>query len=177
MVGHETWPSSEWTGAPSCEPADNGYGRRMDDEPCNAASKAGEDIAALAFDYANPDELLSEVLSRVAEDFVQQDRRKLVGSTSEIGKAEYAQVAAFFLREASLESRDQKVLAVRGDHLMLARIVDRFGDGSMREFLAIAYFVGDPLQERLAVMFDPDDLDLAMTELDRLHAEIEAGNL
>jgi hypothetical protein len=99
----------------------------------------------------------------------------LVGSTSEIGKAEYAQLAAFFLHEASLESRDQKVLAVRGDHLMLARFVDRYPDGSMREFLAISYFAGDPLQERLGVMFDPDDLDLATTELDRLYAEIEAG--
>ncbi len=145
----------------------------MVDEPCNAATKAAEEMVALGLKNRNP----AEALTMVAEDFVQQDHRKLVGSNSEIGKAEYAQVADFFLGEAALESREQEVLAVRGDHLMLARIVDRYGDGSVREFLGVSYFAGDPLQERLAVMFDPDDLDAATAELDRLHAEIEAGNI
>jgi hypothetical protein len=143
----------------------------MVDEPRNAASEAAEVMTELAFEHG-----LDEFLAMVAEDFVQQDRRKLIGSTTDIGKAEYAQVAAFFLHEAALESRHLEMLAVRGDHLVLTRIVDRYGDGSTREFLGIEYFAGDPLQSRLAVMFDPDDLDAALTELDRLHAELNEGD-
>ena len=143
----------------------------MVDEPRNAASEAANEMTELAFDH----ERFDAMLAMVAEDFVQKDRRKLVGSTSDIGKAEWAQVAAFFLREAALNSRDRKVLAVRGDHLVLTRIVDRYGDGSMREFLAIEHLAGDPIQERLAVLFDPDDLDLAITELDLLHRRDRSG--
>jgi ketosteroid isomerase-like protein len=144
----------------------------MVDEPRNAASEAAEVMTELAF--ARED--LDEFLAMVAEDFVQRDRRKLVGSTTEVGKAEYAQIAAFFVHEAGLESRHRKVLAVRGDHLVLTRIVDRYRDGSMREFLGVEHFTGDPVQTHRAVMFDLDDLDAALAELDRLEAELHEGH-
>lgn len=120
-------------------------------------------------------ERFDELLAMVAEDFVQYDRRKLVGAP-EIDKATWAMINVWAHGEAGLASRDRDVLAVRGDRLVLTRVVDRHGDGSTREFLAIGDFDGDPVQARRTVMFDLEDFDLAMEELDRLHAAIRAKN-
>ena len=114
-----------------------------------------------------------QALAMVADDFVLLDRRKLVGTPGEIDKPTWAKIMAWSHSEGEWVSRDREVLAVRGDHLVLTRMLDRHSDGSTREFLAVGHFAGDPVQARRAVMFDPDDLDLAMEELDRLHAEID----
>ena len=145
--------------------------RSMVDEPRNAASE----IARAYSNLYDDDERFDELMAGVADDFVLQDRRKLVGGV-DLDKAAFGQVRLFFMREASLESRHREVLAVRGDRLVLTRILDRYRNGSVREFLGVGDFGGDPVQLRRTVLFGPDDVDAATAELDRLHAEIEADD-
>ena len=99
----------------------------------------------------------------------------MVGSPA-LDKAGLAQVLMFFMSEANLDSRHRERLVVRGDRLGLTRVTDRHRDGSVREFLVLADFGGDPLQLRRTVLFDPDDVGAAMAELDRLYAEIEVDH-
>lgn len=143
----------------------------MVDEPHDAASELARAFEELFGDHDRFD----EVMAMIADDFVQQDRRKLVGGP-DLDKAGFAQALMFFLRETSLESRHLERLAVRGDRLVLSRVTERHRDGSVREFLVIGDFGAAPVQLQRTVMFDTDDVGAAMAELDRLQAEIEVDD-
>lgn len=143
----------------------------MVDEPHDAPSELARAFEELFGDHDRFD----EVLAMVADDFVQQDRRKLVGGP-DLDKEGFRRALMFFLRETSLDSRYVERLALRGDRLVLDRITERHRDGSVREFFVIGDFGGAPVQLQRTVMFDTDDVGAAMAELDRLQAEIEVDD-
>lgn len=69
-----------------------------------------------------------------------------------------------------------EILAVRGDRLVLGRGTVRY-DEIATEMLSLCQWDTTVSKAERLVQFDLDDLDAALYELDRLHAEIEAGNL
>ena len=139
----------------------------MGDEPRNAASEAARILSELILDPERSDQLAA----MVADEFIAKDHRKLVGAP-EMDKAAWLTNSTWFVRTAGgLATRQREVLAVRGDRLSLSRYLFEYHDGSLRELLHIGDFGGDPLQLRRLVIFDTDDLDAALAELDRLHAE------
>lgn len=69
-----------------------------------------------------------------------------------------------------------EVVAVRGDRLVLARMCIGYRDGDGTGVLSITQFDETVEKTQSAVRFDLDDLDAALAEIDKLHAEIEARN-
>jgi hypothetical protein len=62
---------------------------------------------------------------------------------------------------------------VRGERLVVYRLRVEFPNGSVLEQVNLSQ--SDELVKRseLAIFFDPEDIDLAIAGLDRLHAELE----
>ena len=144
---------------------------RVGGELRNAASDASKVMSDLMLDAGRLDELIA----MVADGYVHQDRRSLI-SLPDMDRAAWAEEGVSFQRDSGMElGREREVLAVRGDQLHLSRWTIRYRDGWVREFLTVGHWGGEPLQARRTVMFDPDDVDAAMLEIDRLHAEIEAA--
>lgn len=120
-------------------------------------------------------ERFDELAAMVADDYIQQDRRRLI-NLPDMDKAAWLEEGVSFQREAGVESRRKwEVLAVRGDQLHLSRWSILYLDGSVREFLTVGHWAGEPMQAQHSVVFDPNDVDAATTELDRMHAEIKAA--
>jgi hypothetical protein len=67
-----------------------------------------------------------------------------------------------------------EVIAVRDQRIAATVLVIDYGDGMFTDMIACVRF--DPQLRRLQrrVLFDPDDRDAAIAELDRMHAEIAA---
>jgi hypothetical protein len=138
------------------------------DEQRNAASEAGRIVGELRL---NP-ERVNELASMLADDYVQQDRRKIVGQPDH-NKAALIEDAVWFGGEVGYAAIKLEVLAVDGDRLAVTRVAPRYGNDFENEFLTLIELdEACSLIQRVA-LFDVDDLDVAMTELDRLHAEIE----
>jgi len=147
----------------------------MVDKPRNAASDVGEIFAAKMHHFVTTGgrKPAAEFADLLADDFVQQDRRKLIG-VPDMDKAAWIDDAVAFQAETGMQSRQREVVAVRGDRLVLTRMTVRYRDGSLREFLAIADIDGEPARLQRAVLFDCDHFDDAIAELDRLDAGIKA---
>ena len=65
-----------------------------------------------------------------------------------------------------------EVHAVRGERLVLFRGRAEFAEGQATESLVLVMFSSEMKVAR-TVLFDLDDLDSALAELERMHAEIE----
>ena len=66
---------------------------------------------------------------------------------------------------------DVKVIDVRGDRLVVFRVLNQLGDLGENELVALDRF-DDAGRLDLLVLFDPGDVDEAIAEMDRLHAEL-----
>ncbi len=64
-------------------------------------------------------------------------------------------------------------IAVRGDRLALVSAWIRYANGTSREALSVVVFDREVRQSTRHVNFEPDDLDAAMTELDRIHRTLD----
>ena len=114
---------------------------------------------------------INELSAWFADDYVFQDRRRLTGMP-DLDRVDFVEMARF---DHELdEEMDVEFVAVRGQRMSLARVVNRYADGSINEFLALVRWNSDVNRLELTIRFDLDDLDAAVAELDRLHAEINA---
>ena len=65
-----------------------------------------------------------------------------------------------------------EVVAVRGDRLSVSRGVVHLGDVATMEFIVVAGIDEAGERAQIGYYFDPEDVDRAIVELDRLHAEL-----
>jgi hypothetical protein len=141
----------------------------MEHEPSNAAStRMRADFPKLG----DRQYVESKMLDVFAEGFVREDRRRLVGISTATAK-EFVDVALGWFELGSVPVfRWVAVVAVRGDRLALARWSVGFGDDIPTEMLGLQqYDENVDLVERL-VVFDTDNVEAAIAELDRLHGVI-----
>lgn len=111
--------------------------------------------------------------SVLAPGFVRIDRRRLVAQPPADREGllasglEIEQLVGEFPRVTLLET-----LAVRGDRLVATRVLNRLGDRGEYHLVVVSQF--DPAVEKLelTIYFDPEDAELAMAELDRLHEQM-----
>ena len=137
----------------------------------NAASRAAQQFSSLATD--DPDAMADNF----SADFVQDDRRRVVGAGVRRGRdAEIDDLRAF--TGIGMPNVASTGLAMRGDRLLLSHSTVWGGDsrpsGVQIDMLAITEVDVDGRILRL-VMFDPDDLDAAFTELDARYLVGEAA--
>ena len=137
----------------------------------NAASRAARRFAA----FGTGDwQALTEIL---ADDFTQDDRRRVVGAGVRRGRsAELEDLRA--LVGVGLTNVDFTIVAVRGERLVLSRSTVWGGDsrrvGVNIEMLTLTELdVGGRIA--VLVMFDADDLDAAHAELDQRYLGGEAA--
>lgn len=150
------------------------YRLRVRDEPRNAASdavRAGWPATTL--------EVLTrqEALSAFDHEFVREDRRKLIGLPPANAQEYIKGMVEYFSLddERAPEFVVDSIVAVRGDRLVLARLRIEFRSGWSSDFLVIVQQNASIDRLQKAIRFDTDDIDAAMTELERLHAEIDAA--
>jgi hypothetical protein len=143
----------------------------VSDEPRNSATQASSRYMEL---FDDP-QRLDEFRSMFADEFVRVDRRRLIALPA-IDKATYFETQLSFAHELGDVTSDYEVLAVRGERLLLARIERRVGGDFTTEYLVVAQWDVTIPQIQRVVLFEPDDLNLAIAELDRLHSELEGGS-
>lgn len=140
-------------------------------EPRNAAS----DLMRMSFERVWDREYWEHgIRDELAPNFVRRDRRKLVGMPDAnadewiAAQFEYERIAGRFGSWSNLE-----IIAVRGDRHVAARVLNQLGDLGENELVVVEQLDPDLERLELMVLFDPADIDEAIAELDRLHAEID----
>lgn len=106
---------------------------------------------------------------------VREDRRRLVGAPTTRTLAEFVEQATTWLAlsDSTPTFSIESVVAVRGERCALIRCRVAFGDMAT-EFLN-AFRNATTGETQIAVLFDLDDMDAAIAELDRLHDGSENG--
>lgn len=133
--------------------------------------------ASLRFVYAfvdrwgDPEFFGNELANMLSDDFVREDRRRLVGVPGVVRKTEYIEQQKMFAKlghgKATLDIVDE--LGTRGERWAATRGRIRYGDGMAIEVLAVLQL--DAFLERgeRLVVFDSDEPAAALAEIDRLH--------
>lgn len=148
----------------------------MGDEPQNAASDLIRAVYPTLGRLAGaaPGDL-QEVHEIFAEGFLREDRRHFITVPTVGVEGLLEGFRAYWdLGVGAPTFVVAEVQAVRGDRLVLFRGRVEFGGGQATESLILVVFSSEMKVAR-AVLFDLDDLDGALVELERLHAEIEAS--
>lgn len=111
----------------------------------------------------------------LAVGFVREDRRSLIGLGVQDRDAYVSSSLALGeLGKGRPESSIVRVIAVRGERLAVACGRVQFSDDSVMDSLIVIQFDKDEwLVERL-VIFDPDQEQAAIVELDRLYGDLNA---
>ena len=143
----------------------------MDVSPHNQAS----DRACEAFPLFGDRQFMKAVQENPAgffsHDVVRDDRRRLVGAPTTRTAVAFIEQweTSFDLSDTAPVSSVVEVVAVRGESCALARCRVSYGDKGS-EFLDVLRNDANGQTER-SVLFDPDDVDAAVVELDRIHPE------
>ncbi|OBG13160.1 regulator [Mycolicibacterium celeriflavum] len=138
----------------------------------NAASRVGERyfVQLAGGDW----DAISDL---VADDFFQDDRRRVVGAGVRHGlAAQISDMQAF--ADLSIASVTSTVVATRGEYLVLSRVRFAFRDQGSEAFVTELIGVGEVnADEKItaAIAFDADDIDVAFTELDRRYLAGESA--
>ena len=141
--------------------------------PGNAAS---QHMRYEATRWADPDFLRSEAVDTLAPGFVRDDRRRLVGVGEADGPEYVAQQRAWAELGRGRHRLDiTEVVAVCGERICLVRIRIGYDDGSGIDVLSVNRFDASVEKSEHMVVFDPDDLDAATAEFDRMCEELENG--
>lgn len=117
-----------------------------------------------------------------APDVFVESRRKIVGFTqADLPTNDWPLEARRFLDVAgAIRVRMVNVIAVRGAHLALARLESRYDDASPGAPIdELIVLFGSDAEGRIAlhVVFDVEDIDAAMAELDAQHARFQHEEL
>lgn len=128
--------------------------------------------------WSSREYVLSDGPSKLAVDFIRDDRRRVVTVPLADADEYLAQVLAWFeTGDGQPRFSVDEIVAVRGERLAVGRMSVGYSGGLRRETIAVVRF--DPMGERTEryVTFEADDLDGALVELDRMHAEMEANDI
>ena len=105
-----------------------------------------------------------------ADDFVREDRRSFVTIPSASFEDFIASLRSYWeLGGGAPSFTVAEVIAVRGQRLVLFRSRIEFDDERSTESLVVLEYDGR-MRAKLATMFDADDREAALLELDRRHA-------
>ena len=151
------------------------YGHHVGDEPQNAASEMIRAVYPMfgRLADATPGDL-QETHELFAEGFLREDRRRFITVPTVGVKGLFESFQAYWdLGVGAPTFTVAEVHAVRGDRLLLFRGRAEFAEGQATESLVLVAYSAEMRAAR-AVLFDLDDLDGALDELERLHAGIEA---
>ena len=156
--------------------------RGRTDEPPTTLSRVAEeprlnaaaDFMRMALDRISSFDEWPERPTRVAREFVLDDRRSIIGlgrAGRDVAMAYSA--AAWKVGGGAPTLRLGKVIGTRGDRLVAAIVNGDTEDGWEDPSIMVWQLDAELRDLELAVMFDADDSDAAMTELGRLHAELD----
>ena len=148
----------------------------MDESPRNQASDRAREAFQLLGDRQFMRAVREDPTGFLSSDVVREDRRRIVGAPTTRTAAELVdQLETWFgLSDTPPVFSVSEVVAVRGELCALARCRVTFGDKST-EFLNVIR--NDALgQTEKSVLFDPDDVDAAIAELHRIHAESDESD-
>lgn len=146
----------------------------MEDGPSNASVAAARRQVPLLNDR---DFMVRQGLSLCTEDFVRYDRRRLTAQPPGDRQAWLDAMFAFEeLAGGSWPSFEMtEVIAVRGDRLILARWTMGLGTAGEIQFAIVTQLDESIDKIQIICFFDPEDVDVAIAELDRLHDELTHG--
>ena len=166
VVGSATSPSVLRSGDP------RSYGRPVASDPRNAASdRIFEGLAT----WRDPEAMAAAWEDHHSDNFVRVDRRRLVASPDADRAGHLEGQLLWFGFGDGQPVFGAEIIAVRGDRLALVRASVSYSDRQGREALSVVTYDAQVDKATRHVHFDLDDLDAALAELDRQHAEVEAG--
>lgn len=123
------------------------------------------------------DFMLRDGLSLCTHDFVRYDRRRMTAQPPADRQGWLEAMITFEeLAGGHWPTFDlTETLAVRGHRLAANRWTMGLGESGEVEFIVVTR-ANEPV-DRMEVVyfFDPEDVDAALAELDRLHSEVEGG--
>jgi hypothetical protein len=126
--------------------------------------------------WREADFIVRELRPLLTDDFVRVDHRRLVGVPGAVGPDEYVEQQLSFAEPGTERPTPQLlgVLGTRGNRCIATRSRLVYPNGTASDMITVRAF--DAAVERCArlVIFDADDIESALVELDRLHAEVEA---
>ena len=143
----------------------------MSDEPL---TNAAVELTRRTFNYWNSLEVPPAIDRATTPDgFVFEDRRSTInfGRVDASGWQEYL-AASWNLGDEPPQRSISEVLAVRGQRCAAYGHVLDLRNGSVIESIYCLCLTPDLRGVQLVVQFDPVDVDAAIAELDRMHAEI-----
>lgn len=147
----------------------------MGTEPSNAASELAARVMPLLNDR---DFMLRDGLSLCTDDFVRYDRRRI---TAQPPTDRQGWLDAMFTFEELAGGQWPtfeigETVAVRGHRLAANRWTMGLGEVGEVEFIIVARANEAVDKQEVIYFFDPEDLDEAVAELDRLYAAVERGD-
>lgn len=113
----------------------------------------------------------------MTEDFVREDRRRLIGLPP-ADRAQFSeQVLAWRdIADGKPTFRVPEVVAVAGDRLVLLVVSIEYASGQSVEMLQVVQFDDAVDRQQRIISFDGDDRDLALAELEALRAGLVTDN-
>ena len=143
-------------------------------EPRNAASdKSRADFPK----FGDRHFVETELLGTLADDFVREDRRRLIDFATATGEELVAYALSWFdVGDGQPKFSTIGTVAVRGERLALVHWRVGYEDGMGTELLAVGQYDERVQITQRVIAFDLEDINAAIVELDRMHAEIEAAS-
>lgn len=139
----------------------------MSAEPRNAATeRLAYHVEVLHRQAALPRELYTD-------DFVFEDHRRLVGLPTADAEA-FARSRKVNLELGAVGGRTERILGVAGESCCCIVHVTTFEGGQVSEMIQVLQYDQQVERLRRLVLFDPDDQDAALAEMERLHAGIDS---
>jgi len=148
------------------------YGVAVDEEDVRPSERWVREFVAR---WREPDFIARELRTLLTDDFVRVDHRRLVGVPGAVGPDEYVEQQLSFAEPGTERPTPELlgVLGTRGNRCVATRSRVVYLNGTASDMITVRAF--DAAVEKCArlVIFDADEVDSALQELDRLHAEIE----
>ena len=113
--------------------------------------------------------------SLYTEDFMSEDRRRVIGApTADL--EDFARNRAVNKELGAVRGLTRRLLAVAGDRCCCVEHLSMYARGEEIEAIHVLQFDQSIERLRRLVIFDVDELDDALAELHRLHAETTAAD-
>jgi hypothetical protein len=144
----------------------------MGTEPSNAASEVAREFLQA---WNDRERFLSEWDKWFAEEFVREDRRRLIAMPDADSSAYKEEFRSWHeLTGGGHPLFDYaEVIAIHGERLGCNRTFVRWGSNISMEVLCVGQWNEDVTQVQKLVLFDADDVEAALEELDRLHLALQ----
>jgi len=138
--------------------------------PNRAAARLHEQAAV----WHRPEYLASEAADQLTDDFVREDRRRLVGVPGLVDGPTFIeqQWAWLELGHGPHSFHVDEVIGQRSDRWVVVRLRIAFEDDYAVEVLVVWQYDKAVVRLERMIVFDADDVDSALGELDRLSGGI-----